>query len=138
MTTMLNISRRVTQHHTLTGLRARWEAFQLRHSRRAQAAEFQRLHDALPLPAPDRHDMESPSLEDAFMRLAADHPETVTPADGGTSARDNDREQLLLATCDAWFRNAHGPENGWSPRTAATYDQLMTGVRFCFHAGGTS
>ncbi|MFJ8348921.1 hypothetical protein ACIQ9J_21685 [Streptomyces sp. NPDC094153] len=139
MTATMPIARRTTPHRPL-GLRARWDAFRLRHSRRAQAAEFQRLHDALPLGNPDRHALDAPALEDAFAALAADHPEAVTPVDGGTLARDTNCEQLLLATCDAWFREAHpGPEHRWHPTTVASYQRLMDGVRGCFHpAGGAS
>ncbi|MFF9310151.1 hypothetical protein ACF1BS_04490 [Streptomyces sp. NPDC014748] len=138
MTATLHISRRVTPRPKTRGLRARWQAFHLRHSRSVQLAEFQRLHDALPLAAPDRHDMDSPAIEAAFMRLAADHPEAVTPADGGEPARDTDREQLLLAACDSWFRDTHGPEHRWAPDTITAYDRLMQDVRACFHQGGTS
>jgi hypothetical protein len=138
MTVTLHIGRRITPQRPITGFRARWKAFTLRHSPRAQAAFFARLHDTLPLDDPDRHALDAPALEEAFARLAATHPEAVTPADGGTAAREADREQLLLATCDAWFRDAHGPQHYWDPRTIAAYDQLMAGVRSCFHPGGES
>lgn len=138
MTATAHIAGRTATHHPLATLRARWEAFQLRHFRSVQAATFQRLHDGLPLTDPDRHAMDAPALEDAFARLAADHPEAVTPADGGQAARETDREQLLLAACDAWFRDVHGPEHRWSPRTIASYERLQTNVRACFHAGGAS
>ncbi|WP_406168973.1 hypothetical protein [Streptomyces sp. NBC_00996] len=134
----LHVARRTIPHHPLTGLRERWNTFQLRHFRRVQTAYFTQLHDALPLDDPDRHALEAPALEDAFACLAAAHPEAVTPADGGALARDTDREQLLLAACDAWFRDAHGPEHRWSPRTIAKYDRLMADVRGCFHPGGAA
>ncbi|MEV7684512.1 hypothetical protein [Streptomyces bungoensis] len=125
------------QTRPLTGLRTWWAAFTLRHSRRVQTATFLQLHDSLPLTDPDRHALDAPALEDAFARLAADHPDAVTPTDGGTLARETDREQLLLATCDAWFREAHpGPEHRWHPATVTAYQQLMDGVRSCFHPGG--
>ena len=136
MTATLHVDRRTVPHHPLTALRQRWDTFQLRHFRRVQAATFQRLHDALPLDDAYRYAMESPALEAALQRLAVDHAEAVTPADGGTVARDTDREQLLLAACDAWFRDIHGPEHTWNPRVIASYDQLMDGVRGCFHLTG--
>ncbi|EST24501.1 hypothetical protein [Streptomyces roseochromogenus] len=126
------------QTRPLTGLRTWWAGFTLKHSHRVQAATFQRLHDSLPLDDPDRYALESPALERALQRLAADHPTEVTPADGGPAARDRDREQLLLATCDAWFRDVHGPEHRWSPRTVANYEQLQFDVRSCFHADGAA
>ncbi|MFF9097615.1 hypothetical protein ACF1AX_31395 [Streptomyces sp. NPDC014802] len=137
MTATVHIARRTTAHHPLAALRERWDAFLLRHSARAQAAYFERLHDSLPLDDPDRHALEPAALEAAFAQLAADHPETVTPADGGPTARDRDREQQLLAVCDAWFREAHpGPEHRWHPMTVASYQRLMDDVRACFHPGG--
>ncbi|MGW0583527.1 hypothetical protein ACWD25_48215 [Streptomyces sp. NPDC002920] len=137
MTATVHIGRRTTPHHPSTSLREHWTGFVLRHSRRAQAAYFEQLHDALPLSDPDRHALDAPALEAAFAQLAADHPEAVTPADGGQAARDADRETLLLATCDRWFREAHpGPEHRWSPTTIVAYEQLMDGVRTCFHPGG--
>lgn len=135
--TMQHISRRTTPRQPRPTLRARWSAFVLRHSRHAQAAEFQRLHDALPLTAPERHDLDAPALEAAFARLAVDHPDRVTPADGGLLARDVDREQQLIATCDRWFREAHpGPEHRWHPMTVTSYQRLMADVRACFHPVG--
>lgn len=136
MTATLHIGRRTTAHQPLARLRERWAAFALKHSRRAQAATFQRIHDALPLDDPDRHALDAPAMEAAFALLAADHPEAVTPADGGAMARSADHEQLLLATYDSWFREIHGPEHSWSPRTLARYQRLMAGVRDCFHPGG--
>ncbi|SHI65634.1 hypothetical protein [Streptomyces sp. 3214.6] len=137
MTATVHIGRRTTPHRPHASFRERWAAFQLRHSRRTQAAYFTRLHDALPLSDPDRYALESPALEDAFARLAADHPEAVTPADGGQAARDADREVLLLAVCDRWFREAHaGPEHRWPPATIAAHQQLLNDVRACFHPGG--
>ncbi|WP_155054532.1 hypothetical protein [Streptomyces blattellae] len=138
MTATMHIARRTTPPGPLASLRESWAAFRLRHSRRVQTAYFQRLHDALPLDDPDRHDLEDPAVEHAFARLAADHPDTVTPADGGQAARDTDREQLLLAVCDAWFRDIHGPEHRWDPRTVATHGRLMADVRGCFHPGGAA
>lgn len=136
MTTTVHIGRRTTPHHPRTTLRQRWAAFQLRHSRRVQTLTFQRLHDRLPLDDPDRYCLEAPVLEAAFARLAVDHPTAVTPADGGVAARVVDREQQLVAVCDAWFREVHGPEHGWSLRTIATYARLMADVHGCFHSGG--
>ncbi|MFJ1653450.1 hypothetical protein ACIOC2_19085 [Streptomyces sp. NPDC088337] len=136
MTATTPIARRTTPHHRRHSLRACWDAFRLRHSKHAQTALFEQLHDRLPLTAPDRHALENPDLEAAFARLAADHPEAVTPVDGGILSRDKDREQLLLATCDAWFRDSHGPEHRWDPRTIASYSQLLASVRGCFHPGG--
>lgn len=138
MTATLHIGRRTTPHQPLARLRERWAAVALKRSRRVQTATFQQLHDALPLDDPDRHDLEAPALEAAFTALAVDHPESVTPADGGVVARSADREQLLLATCDSWFREIHGPEHSWAPRTLARYERLMGGVRDCFHPGGES
>ncbi|MGP4085440.1 hypothetical protein [Streptomyces sp. KR55] len=134
MTATAHIARRTTPHHPLASLRARWEAFQLRHSRRALNAYFERVRLLRPVTDPHRHDWESPALEDAFAHLAADHPGQVAAA----SARDIDREQLLLAACDAWFRDVHGPEHRWDPRTTATYNRLMADVRACFHPGGVA
>ncbi|MFE6362920.1 hypothetical protein ACFVP3_23340 [Streptomyces sp. NPDC057806] len=134
MTATMHISRRSTPHHPTAGLRARWESFRLRHSRRVQAETFQRLHDALPLDDPDRHALDAPALEAAFAQLAAANPHAVTPA--APMVRDADREQQLLATCDAWFRDIHGPEHRWDPRTIAAYNRLMTDIRSAFHRGG--
>lgn len=137
MTATMHISRRTTPHHPITALRARWDTFRLRHSRRALDAYFEQARLARPVTDPHRHAWDSPALEDAFVRLAADHPEAVTPADGGTLAHDADREQLLIAACDRWFREAHpGPEHRWHPMTVTSYQRLMDGVRACFHTGG--
>ncbi|MFF3847990.1 hypothetical protein [Streptomyces sp. NPDC002328] len=136
MTATMHIGRRTTGHHPHR-LRERWQAFRLRRSRRAQDAYFAELHDALPLHDPDRHALDAPALEAAFAQLAADHPDKVTPADGGLAARDADREVLLLAVCDRWFREAHaGPERRWQPSTRAAYERLMNDVHSCFHPGG--
>jgi hypothetical protein len=137
MTATAHIARRTTPHHPLAGLRACWDSFTLRHFRSVQTATFQQLHDTLPLDDPDRHDMEAPALEDAFARLAITHPEAVTPADGGALARAADREQLLLAVCDRWFREAHpAPDHRWPPEVLAAHERLMADVRACFHPGG--
>lgn len=137
MTATMHISRRTTPHHPHS-LRERWELFRLRHSRRAQNAYFGRLHDALPLLDPDRHALDSPALEGAFARLAADHPDAVACVGRAPSPRDLDREQLLVATCDRWFREAHpGPEHRWSSNTIASYQRLLADVRRCFHQDGT-
>lgn len=124
-----------TTHHIaarrttpLSGLRARWAAFTLKHSRRVQTVFFERLRTTLPVLDPDRHALDAPSLEDAFAHLASDHPDTVTPADGGQPARNADHETLLLAVCDEWFRGAHGPERSWSPQTLARYGRLLSSV----------
>ncbi|MET7477956.1 hypothetical protein ABZT17_26815 [Streptomyces sp. NPDC005648] len=135
MTATVHIARRTTTRPHLT-LRERWDAFQLRHFRRVQTAAFQRLHDRLPLDDPDRHALDAPALEGAFAQLAIAHADRVTPADGGIEARDKDREVLLLATCDAWFRDLHGPQHRWSARTIAAYQRLQDDVRRCFHPGG--
>lgn len=135
MTATMHISRRTTSHHPLTALRTRWGAVQLRYSRRVQTAAFQQLHDGLALDNPDRYALESPALEQALQQLAVDHGDTVTPADGGTLGRDADREQLILAVCDSWFREIHGSEHRWSPRLCHRYDGLMASVRGCFPGG---
>ncbi|MFJ2477064.1 hypothetical protein ACIOWI_29515 [Streptomyces sp. NPDC087659] len=119
-------------HPPVARARAWWTELTLRHSRRVQRVFFQRLHDSLPLTDPDRHALEAPALEDAFAHLAIDHPDTVTPADGGQLARAADREQQLLAACDAWFRDVHGPEYTWPPRTIAAYNRLIDGVHKLF------
>jgi hypothetical protein len=136
MTATAHVARRTIPHHPLASLRERWNAFQLRHFRRVQIAYFTKLHDALPLDDPDRHALEAPAVEVAFALLAITHPGAVTPADGGAVARGADREQLLLATCDVWFRDVHGPEHRWDPRTVAIYDRLLADVRGCFQPGG--
>ncbi|MDX2749590.1 hypothetical protein PV413_03515 [Streptomyces scabiei] len=69
----LHIACRTTPHTPPVSLRDRWDAY------------FQRVHSALPLDAPDRHALDQPAVETAFARLAIDHPDTVTPADGGAS-----------------------------------------------------
>jgi hypothetical protein len=138
MTATMHIRRRITSHHPLTAFRARWNTFQLRHFASAQSAYFQALHDALPLTDPDRHALEAPALERALQHLAIDHGDKVTPADGGDLGRDTDREQMLLAACDTWFREIHGPEHRWSPRLFARYERLMASVHSCFHPGGQS
>lgn len=136
MTATVHVDRRTVPHHPLTVLRAGWNALQLRYSRRALETYFERARLRRPVTDPNRHAWESPAIEDAFAGLAADHPEAVTPADGGEAARDADREQLLLAACDAWFRDIHGPEHSWNPRKIAAYGQLMHGIRACFHPAG--
>ena len=138
MTATVHVARRTAPHHALTALRARWNALQLRYSRRALEMYFERARLLRPVSDPNRHSWESPAIEDAFALLATGHPEAVTPADGGIAARDTDREQLLLAACDVWFRDIHGPEHSWSPRTIASYGQLLAGVRDCFHPGGAA
>lgn len=140
MTATMHIGRRVTPYHPYTGLRARWGTFALKHFRRTQVAYFETTRARYPLSDAQeyRHALDAPALEGAFAHLAIDHPDAVTPADGGTVARERDREQLLLAACDRWFRDAHGPEHRWSPRKVAAYDRLMADVRACFHSGGTS
>lgn len=42
------------------------------------------LHDRLPLDDRDRHDLDDPATERGFARLAAEHPEACTLADGWT------------------------------------------------------
>ncbi len=136
MTATAHISRRTTPHQPRRTWRDRWNGFALRHFRSVQTATFQQLHDALPLTAPERHDLEAPAMEAAFMRLAVDHPDAVTPSDGGRQARDADRETTLLAACDLWFRDIHGPEHRWQPGTVASYHRLLDDVRAAFHPGG--
>lgn len=136
MTATMHIGRRTTPHHL--SLRERWGTFRLRHSRRAQNVYFDRLHDSLPLTNPDRHALDSPALEGAFAQLAA-HPAAVFVADCELAERDINREQLLVAACDRWFREAHpGPEHRWSPTTITSYQRLLADVRECFHQDGTS
>jgi hypothetical protein len=117
-----------TSHHLLTTIRTGLTTWTLRHSRRAQAVYFERLRTSLPVLNPDRHALESCAVEAAFARLAIAHPDKVTPADGGQAARSIDREQQLLAACDAWFREAHGPERSWPPATIAAYNRLLEDV----------
>lgn len=136
MTATMPISRRTT-HHAHTGLRTWWETIQLRHSRRALDAYFERARLARPVTDPNRHAWESPALEDAFVRLAAANPQAVTPADGGPAALDAEREQLLLAVCDAWFHETYpAPQHRWTPDVIAAYQRLIADVRACFHPGG--
>jgi len=132
MTATTHIAAPPQHNRPRTRLRARWAAFTLRHSRRAQTALFAGLHDALPLDDPDRHALDAPAIEDAFARLAIDHPDTVTADDGGQAARDTDREQQLIAACDAWFRDIHGPQHRWDAATFARYARLIDGVHACF------
>lgn len=135
----LHIARRTTPHTPPALLRTWWTAFQLRHSHRARTAYFTRLHDALPLDDPDRHALDAPAIETAFARLAVDHPEAVTPADGGTQARDSEREQMLLAVCDRWFHEAYpAPEHRWPTPVVAARARLLADVRACFHPDGAT
>lgn len=131
----LHIARRTTPHHPLAALRAWWDALTLRHSRRAQAAYFERLHDTLPLDDPDRHALDSPALENAFALLAISHPDEVA----ATTMRAADHEQLLLAARDEWFRHAHpAPEHRWGPEERAAYHALMATVHRSHPSGGAS
>lgn len=137
MTATAHIARRTIRHTPHRTLREHWNTFQLRYSQRALTTYFERTRQLRPVTDPNRHAWESPALEDAFARLAADHPTMVTPADGGASARDTDREQLLLAVCDRWFHEANpAPEHRWSPDVIASHARLLNGVRACFHPGG--
>ncbi|MGW6292435.1 hypothetical protein [Streptomyces sp. NPDC055058] len=137
MTATMHIGRRTTEHPPLTGLRAWWQTVRLRYSQSARDAYFERARLARPVTDPNRHAWDSPVLEDAFARLAADHPDAVTPADGGSPATAADREMQLLAVCDRWFREAHpGPEHRWHPMVVASYQRLMNDVRGAFHPGG--
>jgi hypothetical protein len=118
-----------TSHHTwLTTIRSGMTCWLLRHWRPAAATYFERLRTSLPVLDPNRHALENPAVEDAFARLAIAHPDRVTPADGGPAARSIDREQQLLAACDAWFREAHGPERAWHPATITAYNRLLDDV----------
>ncbi|MFK0172662.1 hypothetical protein ACIQU5_28085 [Streptomyces sp. NPDC090306] len=92
-------------------------------------AMFQALHDALPLDDADRHDMNPPALDAAFTALAADHPDRVTPSDGGDTARDIDRQQLLLAAADIRAADTAG----LAPRLLAAANRLQGG-----HEGGAA
>ncbi|MBP5875714.1 hypothetical protein PV360_36940 [Streptomyces scabiei] len=135
----LHIARRTTPHQPPTALRTWWTALQLRHSHRARTAYFTRLHDALPVDAPDRHALDAPAIEDAFARLAIDHPQAVTPADGGTPAHDADREALLIAVCDRWFREVYpAPDHLWSMDTIDAHIRFLADIRACFNPGGDS
>ncbi|WDO09908.1 hypothetical protein ME763_31965 [Streptomyces murinus] len=137
MTATLHISRRTTQHHPLTSVSTWWANFRLRHSQRALDTYVETARLALPAADYYRHAWENPVLEAAFAGLAADHPEAVTPSDGGMLARDADREQLLLAVCDLWFRDAHpAPEYQWAPEVIAAHQRLMNDIRTCFHPTG--
>ncbi|WP_327377956.1 hypothetical protein OG393_30765 [Streptomyces sp. NBC_01216] len=133
-------ARRSTPHHhghSPLAVLIRWT---LRHSRYAAHWYFEHLRTSLPVTDPDRHALESPALEDAFAHLAIEHPDLVTPADGGPAARQADRETVLLAACDAWFRACHGPEQSWTPQTTCSYRRLLDDVHACFTnpAGGES
>ncbi|WP_435610931.1 hypothetical protein [Streptomyces sp. C10-9-1] len=123
MTATAHLARR-SSHHPV---RALLTTLLLPRSRRVQARYFERLRTTLPLTDPDRHDLESPAAEAAFARLAVDHPDKVTPASGDQAAAD--RTQYLLAVCDVWFREAHGPEHTWSPQTLAAYTRLLRAVQ---------
>ncbi|WP_137991222.1 hypothetical protein [Streptomyces vilmorinianum] len=123
-----------TLNHPITAVRTGLTSWLLRHSRWASDVYFERLRTSLPLVDPDRHALESPAVENVFARLAIDHPESVTPSVGGTPARRADRETRLVAVCDQWFRDAHGPEHSWSPRTLAAYHLLLDSVHECFNA----
>lgn len=132
-----HIARRTIRHTPQRTLRDRWNTFRLRYSQRALTVYFERTRQLRPVTDPNRHAWESPDLEDAFARLAADHPTMVTPSDGGPAARDADREQLLLAVCDHWFRETHpAPEHRWSPDIIAAHTRLLANVHACFHPGG--
>ena len=132
--TMRVTARRTTSHHPL---HARLAAWLLPYSRRAQTVYFERVRAALPVTNPDRHDLENPATEAAFARLAITHPDRVTPADGGQPARLADHEQQLLALCDAWFRDSHGPERSWSPQMITAYTKLLDSVH-AYCSGGAS
>ncbi|MGW6911489.1 hypothetical protein [Streptomyces sp. NPDC054940] len=133
--TSLSIGRRTTSHHPLATLRARWASYTQRRTLRAQTAYFQRLHDALPLDDPDRHDLDAPALEAAFASLAISHPDEVA----ATAMRTADHEQLLLAARDEWFRHAHpAPEYRWSPEERTAYQMLMASVHRSHPTGGAS
>ncbi|MFC3348225.1 hypothetical protein ACFOOM_12480 [Streptomyces echinoruber] len=137
MTATLHIAR--APYHPLATF-TRWLASRLRPRRPAAVTvDFEALRRTYPVSHEQdyRHLLDDPALEDAFARLAADHPQAVTPADGGPAARTADREQLLLAVCDRWFREAHpAPEHRWPPATVAAYQRLMADVHACFHPGG--
>ncbi|MFF7966702.1 hypothetical protein ACFZC3_15210 [Streptomyces sp. NPDC007903] len=79
MTATLHIGRRTARHRRPSGFRVRLEDFVLRHSARAMDAYLERVRLARPVTDPHRHALEAPALEAAFARLAAEHPEAVTP-----------------------------------------------------------
>lgn len=122
-------------------IRSRATSWVLRHSRWASKVLFERLRQSLPILDPDRHALEAPATEDLFAHLAIDHPEAVTQADGGQSAREADHETLLLALCDLEFRGAHGPQHSWPSQTLARYSKLLDSVSTASRAwsgGGAS
>lgn len=80
-----------------------------------------------------RHALEAPALEDAFAHLAIDHPAQVAVA----SMRDVDRQELLLAVVDDWFRHAHpAPTHRWPASVRAEHELLLGSVRACFRPAG--
>lgn len=145
MTATLHIGRRTTPHHPLAAFTT-WLTRLLPGSGKkttgitpdtmaafVEAMDIEALRLSLPLDDPDRHALENPAVEDAFAHLADACP-VKAPA---FSMRPADREELLLATCDAWFRHAHpAPEHRWSPDVRAEYELLLDSVRRCFHPGG--
>lgn len=143
--TTLSIGRRTTPHHPLAAFTT-WLTRLLPGSGKktapeatvaafVEAMDIEALRLSLPLDDPDRHDLENPAVEDAFAHLA-----DACPAEAPTyRMRPADREALLLAACDAWFRHAHpAPQHRWSPDVRAEYELLLDSVRAHCHPGGES
>lgn len=124
-------------HHPLAAFTS-WLRARTRRSPGAQApaptqVDLESLRQSLPLTDPHRHALEAPALEEAFANLAADHPVQVALA----SMRDADRQALLTAVVDDWFRHAHpAPMHRWPAAVRAEYDVLLGSVRACFDDGG--
>ncbi|MEV7871463.1 hypothetical protein AB0P17_36430 [Streptomyces sp. NPDC088124] len=117
MTAQTHIAaRRTTPHQPAVSAMTAWRSY------------FEQVRTSLPVADPARHDLEHPTTEAAFAQLAAGHPDTVTPADGGIRARAIDGAQMLAALRDTEFRKAHGAERGWSPQTRTEYVVLLTGA----------
>ncbi|NUR04354.1 MAG: hypothetical protein HOY79_49975 [Streptomyces sp.] len=119
-------------HHPFAAFTAWLRGFR-RRSYGVPPADVEALRLSLPLNDPDRHALEAPALEDAFAHLAADHPAQVAVA----SMRDADRQELLLAIVDDWFRHAHpAPTHRWPAPVRAEHELLLDAVRACFHSAG--
>ncbi|MFD1656942.1 hypothetical protein ACFSL4_01505 [Streptomyces caeni] len=141
MTATLHIARRTTPHHNPLAAFTGWLTGRLRRrplpaaTPDVTALDLEALRLSLPLDDPDRHLLENPAVEDAFAHLAVDHPAEVTVS----CMRAADREELLLAACDAWFHHVHpAPEHRWSPEVRAEHALLLASVRACFPPGGVA